>query len=646
MASNALSSTSLHALSLGLNFIPVPQLPTSTTVSSYLLSQFEDYKRRLNIQHFFQLKPSRSTTSNSFRIRSTWQPSEEDFRPSQYSPILKQYLSTVQSRLQQLPSSHQLSTTLKTFLSNYHNPQWLKPALRSLRQNMDIIVTEADKNMGIVVMDRDAYQKEGLRQLSCSNTYRHITNIMIGIFMQPYGKLRTILNKYDRLWTHDFRLKSKKLSSLAEYLLQLESQHKIESKLSSLAAKFYLLMKMHKSPVVGRPIVSTVNSFTYHTSVFVDAELKSLMKLIPSYLESSQQLIYNLETLTLPPDCYICCADIESLYPNIPIDIGMQFVKSAIQRLSWISPDVHCPLRDDNHYLDFILELMEWVLRNNIFKFGNSWYQQLQGTAMGTPLAVPFACLFVAELEHRISSFTPIYYKRYIDDIFMITTSKEEAELFINRFNSVVPTIRCGSVTIDFTTGIFLDIEVYKGSRFCTANLLDVRIYQKVQNRYLYLAPNSFHRRDIFKSTIISELNRYRLCCSNDVEFFSIKCLFFQRLVARGYNPDYLISLFPFHSTRSQLLQNISLRFSIDSKKQSTTSSSLSLPIFKSLNTYETTQLSISKLISIPLNLQNAINDDDFMKQLFSQSPITCFCNADTAYKLIGNARKTLHENE
>lgn len=590
----------------------------------------------------------KSTNDTQPRIRSNWQPSEAEFLPHQYSPLLKKYLSIVQTRLQQL-QSQSLPTTLKTFLSNYHNPNWLKPALRELRQNTQIIITEADKNMGIVVMDLSRYEAEGLRQLSCTNTYKHLsTDIEIGTFMKPYAILRQILSKHDRLWTYDYFSKKNKLSTLAEYLLQLENKHKDKSKLNKVSAKFYLLMKMHKTPVVGRPIVSTVNSFTYHTSVFVDAELKSLMKLIPSYLESSQQLIYELESLSLPSDCYICCADIESLYPNIPLSVGITFVKQAIQRLSWLSPDKNCPLRDDANYLQFILELMEWVLRNNIFQFGDSWYKQLQGTAMGTPLAVPFACLFVAELEYQISSkyltsFVPTYYKRYIDDIFMITRTKEEAELFINIFNSIVPTIRCGSVSIDFNSGIFLDIEVYKGTRFITTNILDVRIYQKAQNRYLYLAPNSFHRRDIYKSTIISELNRYRLCCSNDEEFLNIKVLFFQRLVARGYNPDYLCSIFPYHLSRKELLDKISTRFDDTKQSTNTSSTTTSLPIFKSLNTYETTQLPISKLISIPYDLEDDFQKDPLMSQLFQKSPITCFCNAETAYNLIGNARKTLY---
>lgn len=39
------------------------------------------------------------------------------------------------------------------------------------------------------------------------------------------------------------------------------------------------------------------------------------------------------------------------------------------------------------------------------------------------------------------------------------------------------------------TSGIFLDIEIYKGQRFGSSSVLDFKVYHKEQNSYLYLAP-------------------------------------------------------------------------------------------------------------------------------------------------------------
>ena len=43
----------------------------------------------------------------------------------------------------------------------------------------------------------------------------------------------------------------------------------------------------------------------------------------------------------------------------------------------------------------FILEALEFILRNNNFKFDEKYYNQTEGTAMGTKCAPPYACLVV-----------------------------------------------------------------------------------------------------------------------------------------------------------------------------------------------------------------------------------------------------------
>ena len=41
----------------------------------------------------------------------------------------------------------------------------------------------------------------------------------------------------------------------------------------------------------------------------------------------------------------------------------------------------------------FILEVLEFILRNNNFKFDEIFYNQTEGTAMGTKCPPPYACL-------------------------------------------------------------------------------------------------------------------------------------------------------------------------------------------------------------------------------------------------------------
>ena len=49
-----------------------------------------------------------------------------------------------------------------------------------------------------------------------------------------------------------------------------------------------------------------------------------------------------------------------------------------------------------------MIELLELVLKNNIFEFFDKTYKQIRGTAIGTKFAPPYAVLFMAALEEKI----------------------------------------------------------------------------------------------------------------------------------------------------------------------------------------------------------------------------------------------------
>lgn len=640
-----LSSSQTAALSLGLNFIPVTA-PHSTTAdfASYLVDQCSDFKRRIDVSYFFYRKNGPDTRPPDALLASskssTWVPENA----ADYHPALLAYCENVKQQL--ISSVSSIDRRKSTYDTLYWNPPWLIPSLRAIRTNPAVIITLADKNMGIVAVNTADYIKEGNRQLSDQAAYRAVADITRADVSFLFAQLISLIRASGYLVDRNSPIPNKRTKE-ATYILQdhdsiIKSCTAPSSPLKS-AAKFYLLMKMHKSPPAGRPIVSTIGSPTYFASKYVDYMLKPLLRHIPSYVESSQHLIHQLETLVFPADCYICCADIESLYPNIPIDVGVDFVRCAINRMRSTITDIGLHFRDDRT-VDFVMRLLSFILHNNYFVFGSQWYHQLQGTAMGTPAAVPFACLFVYEVEYRVFQSTnmqPLLYKRYIDDIYLIVRCREEATTFFDAFNDkVIPTIRCGSITIDLSSGIFLDLETFKGPRFAVSGIFDVKTYQKVQNRYLYLAPNSFHNRAVFRSTIVSELNRYRLTCTSDADFYNMRSLFYQRLVARGFNTIYLNSVFPFHHTRANLLSLLAKRYSAASPSAQKAYKP-GPKVFKTQLDMETIQVPFARFMRLPTDI---VTNPTLFQFFGGRQPLTSYCNARTSHTIVGTAHKHLHK--
>ena len=95
----------------------------------------------------------------------------------------------------------------------------------------------------------------------------------------------------------------------------------------------------------------------------------------------------------LPEGTILCTIDVVGLYPNIPHDEGLAFLKDFLDSRV-----------DKQVTTDTLTELTELVLKNNIFEFSDKTYKQIRGTAIGTKLVPPYAVLFMAGLEEKILS--------------------------------------------------------------------------------------------------------------------------------------------------------------------------------------------------------------------------------------------------
>ena len=86
-------------------------------------------------------------------------------------------------------------------------------------------------------------------------------------------------------------------------------------------------------------------------------------------------------------------------------------------------------------------KLLRAALSNNYFLFDGIIYQQIDGVAMGSPLDPSLANAFLAHYEQIWlndcpDEFKPVYYKRYVDDIFVLFQSPHHLEKFNEYLNT------------------------------------------------------------------------------------------------------------------------------------------------------------------------------------------------------------------
>ena len=586
ISSVQLSIDELRVLALGLNFIIEPN-----DISNYeiyeALDEFTDTLLNKEQQAYtgpYTHEPGDERTTlialkrklkKKFQLRNVVSRQEYQQRERSYiksfesnqliANIRKQFKRDISDKRQK--THHQLSNEEKTYIHQI---------ISNLRNNQLIVIKPADKNLGPTIMDRAWYIQAGELLLQDTSTFRPVAgydlNNIRNELLQILATTGDII--FREVTSLEFQYASWKNSSL----LELHKSHIAFS--SSLADVFlepflhpeniqacreYLLPKLHKldipwprppplppgkTPPV-RPICASISWITYIESVYLDIVLKPLMLQLPSYVANSAALVKKLEHSTFPTNCALLAADVESLYPSIDLNRGLDALNETLSRAN--IPHIH-RIR--------IVMLTRWVLFNNYLEFNGQLYLQIRGTAMGTPCAVAVACIFMGTIERKAwSTLTnqqiyALLNHRFIDDFAIIAKSVEEANIILQVLNSIDPLIKITGA-ISTTSCVFLDLNLYKGPRFNTSGHLDLDVFQKPSNKFLFLPYGSYHHQHIFKGWVHGYIARLRLNCTDDDIYNLRRQQFYQQLQARGYPEDTLSFFFEYTPDRAALIHGI-----------------------------------------------------------------------------------------
>ena len=187
---------------------------------------------------------------------------------------------------------------------------------------------------------------------------------------------------------------------------------------------FYGMAKVHKNklPVPLRPVVSQCGTLSAIASIYIDYKLQPLKYGVQSYIKDSYHLILKLLKLgRIPNNAHLFTSDATSMYTNIDPLEGIETIRKYLKHFAPGFTSNEC---------NIILKLLKLVMENCVFKFGETFWLQLIGTAMGTPVACIYAILFFAYYERTILlrkyKNNILLYVRQIDDIFCIWLDDKE----------------------------------------------------------------------------------------------------------------------------------------------------------------------------------------------------------------------------
>ena len=371
-----------------------------------------------------------------------------------------------------------------------------------LAGNDSIIIQKADKGNTVVIVDKVSHIQKMEELLSDTSKFvrvqfnpKHSVNKEIRHILDMEENIKNCL---------DDLLKNNYLS---------EEDYKQLKPVGSRPGIMYGLCKVHKDQTNGaelppfRPILSAIRTCSYNLAKFFVPILKEIT--INEYTVKDS---FSFAGEIVEQDSNLCMVsfDVESLFTNIPLD---ETINICTDRVYHRKKKVKGLLK--RHFK----QLLTYATKSSCFLFNGAYYCQIDGVAMGSPLGPTLANLFLAYHEEKWLNdcpvqFKPKFFRRYVDDVFLLFDNRDQVKKFLRYMNSRHRNIRFTYEEEQNDTLAFLDIKITRSPEGFTTS-----VYRKKTFSGVYLNFGSFLPVEYKKGLIATLLHRTHVICSDYARF-------------------------------------------------------------------------------------------------------------------------------
>ena len=385
-----------------------------------------------------------------------------------------------------------------------------KRTLKLLRDK-DYSFLPSDKGTEFCVVENSRYDEAAFKHLSDTSIYKPVAH------MTP----KTIEKKINQTW--------KTICNESKIAMTITKSY-VSS--NTTLPRFYHLIKTHKSgpELKIRPIVSNKGGPSAKLSWLLSRLMKPLLSQMPTHLEDSPQLMKAIEAMPTTERkrfSYPFSLDVVSLYTSVPPEDAIQ----ALEDLLEANPVTTTPFTPSQ-----VSRLLTSIMKNTYFQYKDQVYHQVSGLPMGNNISGILAMVFMARLENQIVDNLNIgLYKRYVDDVLILTTNREEADHISNAMNKLNKHIRfetehpnCYNATASISLLDFcVSIDKEGNPRFC--------FYRKPAKKNTFPHATSALPCQAKKAAITNEMERIARTCTSTEDKKRQQSIFLNDLTARGY---------------------------------------------------------------------------------------------------------------
>ena len=398
--------------------------------------------------------------------------------------------------------------------------------LRQIRKERKYIIVAADKNLGPCIIELEQYINKCMTvHLNATGTYKELIEMDARIMNEENFRWvckEFIDNRKSKLTKQDRKFFIESIHGKRDGLNRMHPDEKLD------LPYFYAMPKMHKDPPGLRPVVSGVSTVMESLSKWLDVQLLSVVHLCPCYLKDSWHFLNDIKNLKELQGCKLVTSDADAFYTNINTNHAIEIMEK------WC--DLHRNDIPEDFPRELVLKGIKRLMENNVFTFGDRFFLQLNGTAMGTNVACMYATIYYSYHEETQLIHLPSikFYRRLIDDAFIIfDDTKGTFQELKNNMNDFGPTEkRLNWSTEEPADEInFLDLTI----KIQNDGTITTKTFQKAMNLYLYRTPDSCQPGNILYSFVYGLIHRYYWQNSNERDFLHVVEALLQRMLERGH---------------------------------------------------------------------------------------------------------------
>ena len=153
--------------------------------------------------------------------------------------------------------------------------------------------------------------------------------------------------------------------------------------LHSFCPRFYGLPKIYESGILLRPMVSFINSQTSVISSYLGRILSPFKNTDYTIKNSCKFADFTRDKILNAGD-KLASFDIVLLFPKIPIDLVVKVAEERLKGDASLGQRTSLSVEDIIHLLSFCLKITQ-------FTYNGTYYRQVFGTAVGSPVSAVIA---------------------------------------------------------------------------------------------------------------------------------------------------------------------------------------------------------------------------------------------------------------